>query len=684
MLWMPLSFLFAFINHPFCTIFKFYRCYFNSIFLLHSIPVLFVFTFAPDFFSMSDPIRHECGIALVRLLKPLSYYQEKYGTLFYGLNKLYLLMEKQHNRGQDGAGVATIKLDSLPGKKYIDRVRSTESQPLKHIFDLVFTRVAALQKENPDHFINADWVKNNVLFAGEILMGHLRYATHGSSIMEYCHPVYRTNNWITRNLLMAGNFNLTNTDELFELLIDLGQQPKEKSDTVTVLEKFGHFLDLQVQELFSKFNKEGHTNRAITEKIIEELDVLKIITKSTEDFDGGYAILGMIGHGDVFLLRDPNGIRPAYYYIDDEVIVAASERPAIQTAFNVDGTKVMELKPAQALIIKKDGSYKIGNYRQEGEKKSCSFERIYFSRGTDKDIYQERTNLGYQLTDRVLKAINYDITNTVFSFIPNTAELCFLGLVKGIEDSLLEQKKHWIKTNYATAGDQELDRILSIRPRVEKIAIKDAKLRTFITDDRAREELVSHVYDISYGAVRSGKDNLVIVDDSIVRGTTLRKSILAILDRLGPKKIIVVSSAPQIRYPDCYGIDMSIIQDFVAFNAMVALTKDRKNESLFQEIYERCKIENTKPKLMVRNLVKILYDQFADAEISAKITELVRPAGITAEVEVIFQSITGLHCACPGHKGDWYFTGHYPTPGGNKVVNQSFINYMEGRYERSY
>lgn len=647
--------------------------------------VLFISTFASDFPpSMSDPIRHECGIALVRLLKPLSYYQEKYGTFFYGLNKLYLLMEKQHNRGQDGAGVATIKLDSLPGKKYIDRIRSTESQPLKHIFDIIFSRAAALQKDHPESFKNCEWLKENVLFTGEVLMGHLRYATHGSSIMEYCHPVYRANNWITRNLLMAGNFNLTNTDELFELLIDLGQHPKEKSDTVTVLEKFGHFLDLQVQELFAKFHKQGYSNREITEKTIAELDPLKIISKSTEDFDGGYAMLGMTGHGDVFLLRDPNGIRPAFYYIDEEVIVAASERPAIQTAFNVDSAKVMELDPAQALIIKKDGSYKISNYTEAGEKKSCSFERIYFSRGTDKDIYQERINLGYQLTDKVLQAIQYDVTNTVFSFIPNTAEVCFYGLVKGMEDSLLEQKKHWIKNKYSTAGDLELDRILAIRPRVEKIAIKDAKLRTFITDDTARDELVSHVYDITYGAVRSGKDNLVIVDDSIVRGTTLRKSILSILDRLGPKKIIVVSSAPQIRYPDCYGIDMSIIQDFVAFNAMVALTRDHKNESLFQEIYERCKLENTKPKSQITNLVKILYDQFTDAEISAKIAELVRPDGIAAEVEVIFQSIAGLHKACPGHKGDWYFSGDYPTPGGNKVVNQSFINYMEGSHKRSY
>lgn len=633
---------------------------------------------------MSDPIHHECGIAFVRLLKPLSYYQEKYGTAFYGLNKLYLLMEKQHNRGQDGAGIATIKLGSPPGSKYIDRVRSTDAQPLKQIFDLVFSKADSVQRENKTLFSDTEWLKKNVLFAGEVLMGHLRYATHGSKIMEYCHPVYRANNWITRNLLMAGNFNLTNTDELFELLIDLGQHPKEKSDTVTILEKFGHFLDMNVEDLFAKFHKQGLTNREITDKVSTDLDLLKIITKSTEEFDGGYAMLGMCGHGDSFLIRDPNGIRPAFYYIDDEVVIAASERPAIQTAFNLTSDKIKELNPGQALIVKKDGSITIEYFTTPREKKSCSFERIYFSRGTDVDIYTERKNLGHQLTSKVLKSINYDVTNTVFSFIPNTAEICFYGLIKGMEDSLQKQKINWIKTNYNKGNDQELERILAIRPRVEKIAIKDAKLRTFITGEESRDELVSHVYDITYGTVNQGKDNLVVIDDSIVRGTTLKKSILSILDRLEPKKIIVVSSAPQIRYPDCYGIDMSIIQDFIAFNAMIALTKERNNEALIMQVYNECILENQKPSNHITNKVKQLYDQFTDEEISDKIAELVRPKHIKAEVEVIFQSVDGLHKACPNHTGDWYFTGTYPTPGGYKVVNRSFINYIEGKYERSY
>ncbi|MBL0309779.1 MAG: amidophosphoribosyltransferase [Bacteroidetes bacterium] len=632
---------------------------------------------------MSDPIKHECGIALIRLLRPLEYYAEKYGTVNYALNKLYLLMEKQHNRGQDGAGAAVIKLDPHPGSHFINRVRSSTNQPIADIFTEIFSSFPDGRKPLDNPVAEADWYKRNNPFIGEVLLGHLRYGTYGKNNDSACHPFIRENNWMTRNLVLAGNFNMTNVDDQFNMLIHLGQHPRERSDTITVMEKIGHFLDDEVQKIFDRYKDQGYGNKEITDFIAKELSVRRILSRSAKDFDGGYAIIGAFGHGDAFVLRDPNGIRPAYYYYDDEMVVVASERPAIQTTFNVPFEKIEEVRPGHALVIKKDGRVKHDLVREPGEKKSCSFERIYFSRGTDKEIYSERKKLGELLTPAILKAIDYDFDNTVFSFIPNTAEVAFYGLMKGVEDYLNKYKREKISAE-KNISPEELKRLLDLRPRVEKIAVKDVKARTFITDDKSRDEMVSHVYDITYGSIVSGKDTLVVMDDSIVRGTTLQKSILSILDRLNPKKIIVVSSAPQIRYPDCYGIDMSRMKDFVAFRALMALLIDRALETQVQEVYELCKMANAKPADEVKNCLKGLYDLFSATEISNKIAEIVRPQHIFADVEIIYQTIEDLHLACPDNLGDWYFTGNYPTPGGNRVANQAFINYVDGKNDRAY
>lgn len=634
---------------------------------------------------MSDSIKHECGIALIRLKKPLQYYTDKYGTAFYGLNKMYLLMQKEHNRGQDGAGLANIKLDVAPGKKYISRIRSNDQQPIRDVFSRVMSRFAELEKSHPEKLKDAEYLKRNFAFTGEVLLGHLRYGTYGGNSIENCHPFLRQNNWMTRNLVVAGNFNMTNVDELFQLLVDLGQHPKEKADTVTVMEKIGHFLDEENEELFHQYKKQGYNNQQITERISKHIDLQRVLSRATRDFDGGYAMCGMVGHGDAFVLRDPHGIRPAYYFEDDEVCVVASERPPIQTAFNVPLEQIHEITPGHAYIIKKDGSTAMKKIREPQERKSCSFERIYFSRGNDKDIYRERQKLGKNIVPIVLKEVNYDLDNTLFSFIPNTAETAFYGMMKALEDHLNDKKIEELKALGGKATDEDYERIIRKRARLEKIAIKDVKLRTFITQDNARDEMVSHVYDTTHGAVKSGVDTLVVIDDSIVRGTTLKKSIIKMLDRLGPKKIIIVSSAPQIRYPDCYGIDMAKLGDFIAFQAAVELHKERGTyEHAMNVIYKKCTDQENAPKETVRNYVREVYEPFTVPEISKKIAELVTPAGTKAKVEVLFQTIEGLHDACPENTGDWYFTGHYPTPGGNKVVNKAFINYMAGKNERAY
>lgn len=632
---------------------------------------------------MSDAIKHECGIALIRLLKPLEFYTEKYRTVSYALNKLYLLMEKQHNRGQDGAGAAVIKLDPHPGSPFINRARSIKNQPIVDVFDQVFSQFPKERKPLDNFVAETDWHKRNNPFIGELLLGHLRYGTYGRNTDSYCHPFIRENNWMTRNLVLAGNFNMTNVDDQFGHLIELGQHPRERSDTITVMEKIGHFLDDEVQKIFDRYKDQGYSNKQITDFIAKELSVSKILRRSAKDFDGGYAMAGMFGHGDAFVLRDPNGIRPAYFYYDDEIVVVASERPAIQTTFNVPFEKIEEVKPGHALVIKKDGRVKQDLVREPGEKKSCSFERIYFSRGTDKEIYEERKNLGYYLTHQVLKAIDYDFENTVFSFIPNTAEVAFYGMMKGLEDYLNEYKKQQIVSTQKLT-DAEVLRILNLRIRWEKIAVKDVKARTFIADDSSRDEMVSHVYDITYGSVRPETDTLVVIDDSIVRGTTLQKSILANLAKLSPKKIVIVSSAPQIRYPDCYGIDMSRMYDFVAFRALVDLLKENYLSHRLQEVYDLCKADNDKPADEVPNHVKKLYDHFTPDQISEKIAAIVKPQKLFADVEVIYQTIENLHHACPESTGDWYFTGNYPTPGGNKVANRAYMNFVEGKNERGY
>ncbi|MEE9369500.1 MAG: hypothetical protein V3V05_11660 [Pontiella sp.] len=631
---------------------------------------------------MSDWIGHECGIAAIRLLKPLDFYIEKYGTPMYAVNKLSLLMEKQHNRGQDGAGAATIKLDMPAGVPYIARTRSADKNPIMQVRNRMVKSFADAREKNPAGYQDGEWVKNNVLFAGELLLGHLRYGTHGAAGESFCHPFLRQNNWMTRNLVLAGNFNLTNNNELFDMLVELGQHPRNKTDTVMVLEKIGHFLDEANDFLFRKYRKEGLNRLEITAKIIQELDINRVLKKATRAFDGGYVMAGMIGHGDLFVLRDPNGIRPAFYYQDEELIAIASERPQIQTALDVPIGSVKEIEPGHALMVKRTGAVTMEKINEPGEPQQCSFERIYFSRGTDKDIYQERKNLGRSLVRRVLDRVDYDLENTVFSFIPNTAETAFFGLVEGVKDVVGERMKfHLLKEQRLTP--ERIDELLSFQPRVEKLMTKDAKLRTFITADADREDLVAQVYDTTYGIIKP-TDTLVVMDDSIVRGTTLRTSILRILDRLGMKKIVVVSSAPQIRFPDCYGIDMSKMKDFIAFEAAVALVHDTGRENLLQEIYEACKENENVPRAEAKNQVTRLFEPFTAQQISVKIAEILTPKGMKAEVEIIYQNISGLHEACPGHKGDWYFTGNYPTPGGHRVANRSFINFMEKSDARAY
>jgi len=633
---------------------------------------------------MSDAIKHECGIALLRLKKPLQFYLDKYGTAFYGVNKMHLLMEKQHNRGQDGAGIANIKFDMEPGQRYISRTRSIAKSPIQDIFDQINGRFQQIQNENPENLKNIDYLKKYVGFTGELFLGHLRYGTFGRNSIESCHPFLRQNNWITRNLVIAGNFNLTNVDELFDVLVNVGQHPKEKSDTVTVLEKIGHFLDAENDELFQQYKKLGFDNLEVYNRISENLNLVKILQKASEDWDGGYAMAGLLGHGDAFVLRDPSGIRPAYWYEDDEICIVASERPVIQTAFNLKVENIKELKPGYALIIKKNGTVTEELINKPLSPKKCSFERIYFSRGSDSSIYNERKALGRLIVDKVLKVIDYDFDNSVFSFIPNTAEVSFYGLIKGLEEFLNEEKIKQIIALGDKPSSEDVSRIIKQRARIEKIAIKDAKLRTFITQDDSRDDLVAHVYDITYGSVRPLKDNLIIIDDSIVRGTTLKQSILRILDRLEPKKIVVVSSAPQIRYPDCYGIDMAKMGDFIAFEAAIQLLVDTKRENIIQDVYKKCLSQVNLPKEQVRNYVKEIYAPFTDEEISVKIAQLLTPISMKSKVEIIYQSVENLHIACPDNLGDWYFTGDYPTPGGNKVVNKAFINWMEKRNERAY
>ena len=635
----------------------------------------------PEPAGMSDFLQHECGIAMLRLKQPLQYYIDKYGSAFYGLNKMYLLMEKQHNRGQDGAGLANIKLDVPPGKRYISRIRSVDSRPIQDVFSRMMPRFEGLSS---DQLKDSQFLQEEMAFTGELFLAHLRYGTYGKNQVENCHPFLRQNNWRTRNLVVAGNFNMTNTDELFDKLVGLGQHPKEKADTVTILERIGHFVDVENQRLFDQYKQEGLANEDISERIAEEIDLPTVLKHAANSLDGGYVMCGMIGHGDAFVMRDPNGIRPAFFYEDDEVVVITSERPVIQTAFNVSTEDVHEIQPGHALIIKRDGTVSMPQVKQPGERKACSFERIYFSRGNDQDIYTERKELGRQLVPQIMEAVEHDLDNTVTSFIPNTAETCFYGLVKGLEDHLSQAKISRIIGLGANPDPNEVKSILDERARVEKIAIKDAKLRTFITEDANRDDLVAHVYDIAYGTVNPGQDNLVVIDDSIVRGTTLKRSILRILDRLNPKRIVVASSAPQIRYPDCYGIDMARLGDFVAFQAAISLIKERGMEHLIDEVYAKCKAQIELPKEENTNQVKAIYEPFTTEELNDRISQLLTPKGMNAEVKIVFQSIEGLHAACPNHQGDWYFTGDFPTPGGHKVVNRAFVYYVEGRNDRAY
>jgi len=593
-------------------------------------------------------------------------------------------MEKQHNRGQDGAGIATIKLDMKPGSRYISRYRSMAQNAVADIFGYVQNKFVDIQNETPELMKDTEWLKQNVSFIGEVLLGHLRYGTHGKNSIENCHPFLRQNNWMTRNLVIAGNFNMTNVDELLEQLYELGQHPKEKADTVTVLEKIGHFLDDENQELFDAYKKEGLDNVDITHKISDNLNISNILRRSAKNWDGGYTISGIVGNGDAFVLRDPSGIRPAFYYADDEIVVAASERPAIQTAFNVQIKQVKEIEPGYALIVKKDGTVSQEMYREPEEKRACSFERIYFSRGSDADIYKERKKLGHLLIPQVLSAVKSDLKNTVFSFIPNTAEVSFYGMVEGLHEHVRAVQKDTLLNRKEQLNDADLEELLSMAPRVEKLAIKDVKLRTFITQDADRGEMVAHVYDTTYGVIKNHTDTLIAVDDSIVRGTTLKQSIIKIIDRLHPKKIIIVSSAPQIRYPDCYGIDMSKMGQFVAFDAAIQLLKERGMDHIIEEVYQKCKASLLLPKEEIVNYVKDIYRPFKQQEISDQIAKIITPAGTVAEVEVIYQTLDNLHIACPNHKGDWYFSGNYPTPGGNKVVNKAFVNWKEGNNQRAY
>ncbi len=637
---------------------------------------------------MSDSLKHECGIALVRLLKPLEFYKKKYGTSFYGIQKMYLLLEKQHNRGQDGAGFASIKLDVKPGTRYISRVRSNQQKPIQDIFKQINDRINEILEKNPDKKDDIDWQLQNMPYVGNLFLGHVRYGTFGRNSIESVHPFLRQNNWRHKNLIMAGNFNMTNSNELLEELIELGQHPKENTDTVTIMEKIGHFLDEEVSEIYEKCKEKGISKKDASAIIEQDLNIKKILQRASKNWDGGYAMTGLIGHGDAFVLRDPAGIRPTFYYQDDEVVVVASERPVIQTVFNVDIDKVKELEPAHALIIKKNGATSVEQIMTVLEKKACSFERIYFSRGSDADIYQERKGLGKLIFPKVLEAINDDITNTVFSYIPNTAETSFFGMTEEAEVYLNKRKTDIILKGQRNISEKELRKVLAERPRIEKIAVKDVKLRTFIADDNSRDDLVAHVYDVTYGVVKP-TDNLVVIDDSIVRGTTLKMSIIKILDRLSPKKIIIVSSAPQIRYPDCYGIDMAKLGDFIAFRAAISLLKDTKQEQILEDVYQNCKKQfsnsksqtlNSKPE----NFVKAIYKPFTPEQISDKIAELLTDATIKSEVKIIYQGIDNLHKAIPNHKGDWYFTGDYPTIGGAKFVNKAFVNYYEGNNKRAY
>jgi amidophosphoribosyltransferase len=632
---------------------------------------------------MSDALKHECGIAQIRLLKPLEYYKEKYGTAFYGINKMYLMMEKQHNRGQDGAGFANIKLNTAPGDRYISRIRSNAAQPIQDIFEQINGRINDEIKANPEYADNVDLQKKNLPYVGEVYLGHVRYGTFGKNSIESVHPFLRQNNWMHRNLIVAGNFNMTNVNQLFNNLVELGQHPKEKADTVTVMEKIGHFLDSEVEKLYKKLKKQGFSKVTASPLIAEKLNVAKILRKSSKNWDGGYAMAGLLGHGDSFVLRDPAGIRPAYYYKDDEVVVVASERPVIQTAFNVDFNDVHELPPGNAIITKKSGEVNIKEILEPLERKACSFERIYFSRGSDAEIYKERKMLGRLLMPEVLKSINHDTINTVFSFIPNTAETSFYGMVEAAQDELNKQKNDAILAEKDTLTDARLQEILAHRLRTEKIAIKDVKLRTFITEDSSRDDLVAHVYDVTYGVVKP-EDSLVIIDDSIVRGTTLKKSIIKMMDRLNPRQIVVVSSAPQIRYPDCYGIDMARLEGLVAFRAALELLKDNNQYDIVEKVYEKCKLQVDLADEEVKNFVKEIYEPFTDEQISDKISELLCDTDVKADVKVIYQTVDNLHKACPKNLGDWYFTGNYPTNGGNRVVNRAFINFYEGNEGRAY
>ena len=623
---------------------------------------------------MTDVLNHECGIALIRLRKPLSYYKQKYGSWTYGIQRLYLLMEKQHNRGQDGAGVAALKLNTPVGIPYIDRTRSNSQTPIRDVFDTIHQAVNILDK-----YPQADeaWIKTNVPYLAELYLGHLRYRTNSDLSIDRVHPVLRSSNWKSRNLVLAGNFNLTNTDEIFQQLVDIGQHPRDFSDTVTILEKIGYFLDKENETIYKELREKESDKNAIAKEVAKQINVAKILQKATHHFDGGYAICGLIGNGDAFAMRDPHGIRPAFYYADDEIVMVASERPVIQTTLRVVTSTVKELMPGEAIIIKNDGSFKVEQVLPAEKRTACSFERIYFSRGTDKTIYRERKRLGEQLVPQLLKTINYDLDNTIFSYIPNTSETAFFGMVKGVENFMIEDKKKRILALKDQLNDEMLQRIISKRLRAEKIAVKDVKLRTFITEDSTRNDMVEHVYDTTYGVVRRGIDSLVVIDDSIVRGTTLRQSILKMLDRLEPKKIVVVSSAPQIRYPDCYGIEMSHLSEFCAFLAAIELLKETNQTSIITEVYHKCKAQAGKPNNELVNHVKDIYRPFTPEQISAKIATMLRPEGMNAEVEIVFQSLEGLHAACPNNNGDWYFSGDYPTCGGYKVVNNAFINYYE-------
>ncbi|MGB4124627.1 MAG: class II glutamine amidotransferase [Bacteroidales bacterium] len=633
---------------------------------------------------MSDSLHHECGIALLRLLKPLEFYQAKYGTPFYSLLKIHLMMQKQHNRGQDGAGLANLKLDIEPGVKYINRYRSNSPTPIIDIFNHIYRLFSKIQSSHPELLNDVGWLKKNIDFTGELFLGHLRYGTYGGHNIENVHPVLRENNWMTRSLVLAGNFNMTNVDELFNQLIELGQYPIETTDTITILEKIGHFLDEENEIHYQKYKKKGLVKKEITDKIASDLNIKKILSQAAKYWDGGYVIAGLLGHGDAFIMRDPSGIRPAFYYFDEEVAVAASERPVIQTSFNVKAEQIQELKPGHVLIIKKNGRITEEQFTKPKQKQACSFERIYFSRGTDKDIYKERKTLGKLLMPSILKSINYDLENTVFSYIPNTAAVAFKGLTEELNIFYNKLKTDQILELGKDANAERINKILSSSLRIEDIAVKDIKLRTFITQENSRNDLAGHVYDVTYGIIKEGVDNLVVIDDSIVRGTTLRQSIIRILDRLGPKKIIIASSAPQIRYPDCYGIDMTKLSEFVAFKAAIELLHETRKEYIINEVYKNAKAQEQKPKEKIVNYVKNIYKPFTAQQISEKISEIVTPHGINSKIEIIYQSIEDLHTAIPNNRGDWYFTGNYPTPGGNKVVNRSFINYIENRNERAY